>query len=166
MCQTQSRKRFSDCASFSYYIDRAKLVKWLLWENVEHSNFNCWLRKGCQRLTSRYDFFFIKRRFCHSILLCFERSSLLLNCITPDILFVILNMFSLLFVCTFTHCLLVLFFVFFSFVFLLSKTPRKAVLFHEYQASTGRFNKFVSVLPTSLPLLWTLCQGMCVCLSL
>lgn len=26
--------------------------------NVEHSNFNCWLRKGDQLLTSLYDFFF------------------------------------------------------------------------------------------------------------
>lgn len=30
------------------------------------------------------------------------------------------------------------------------KPPRKAVLFHEYQASTGRSNKFVSLLAASL----------------
>lgn len=31
-----------------------------------------------------------------------------------------------------------------------TKTPRKAVLFHEYQASTGRSNKFVSLLAASV----------------
>lgn len=105
---------FSDCASFSYYINWAKPVKWLLWENVEHSNFNCWLRKGYQLLMSQKDFFFYKMQiFFGSILLCFEQSSLLLNCITLYILFVFLNMFCVLFVCTFTHCL----FVFFDFFF-------------------------------------------------
>ena len=39
-------------------------------------------------------------------------------------------------------------------LFLLSPTPRKAVLFHEYQVSTGRFNKKNSLLATlSLSLL-------------
>lgn len=133
--------------------------------NVEHSNFNCWLRKGDQLLTSLYDFFFffIKCRFfCPSILLCFEQSSLLLNCITLYILFVFFEHFC--FVCLHFHMLHLCFvFLFFSFVFLLSKTPRKAVLFHEYQASTGRFNKFVSLLATSPSVIWSLCQGMCVC---
>lgn len=47
------------------------------------------------------------------------------------------------------------------------KTPRKAVLFHEYQASTGRSNKFVSLLAASLCLLWMLCCGhVCLCACL
>lgn len=42
-------KYFSDF-SFSFYIDWANHVRWLLWENVEHSNCYCWLRKGYQLL--------------------------------------------------------------------------------------------------------------------
>lgn len=43
-------------------------------------------------------------------------------------------------------------FCFFSsiMIFCSVKAPRKAVLFHEYQASTGRFNKFVSLLAAAL----------------
>lgn len=65
------------------------------------------------------------------------------------ILFVFLNMFSVVYVCTFTHCLFC--FCFSSIMIFCSvKAPRKAVLFHEYQASTGRFNKFVSLLAATL----------------
>lgn len=111
-------------------------------------------------------FFFIKCRFCHSILLCFEQSffaiklyySLHSFCIFEHVFcFVCLHFLTLPF------CFCVFFSLLFVFFFLLSKTPRKAVLFHEYQASTGRFNKFVSLLATSLSLLWTLCQSMCMC---
>lgn len=85
--------------------------------------------------------------FCHSIISCFkQQSSVLLNCYTLYILFVFLNMFFLLF-CPHFHVASV-FYSSLSFRFLLSKTPRKAVLFHEYQVSTGRFNKFVYLLAT------------------
>lgn len=42
------------------------------------------------------------------------------------------------------------------------KTPRKAVLFHEYQASTGRSNKFVSLLAASV-FFYDHCVKACVC---
>lgn len=60
------------------------------------------------------------------------------------------------FFCLHFHTLPLFFFpLFFFFFFCFVKTPRKAVLFHEYQASTGRFNKFVSLLAASLFLLWS-----------
>lgn len=42
------------------------------------------------------------------------------------------------------------------------KPPRKAVLFHEYQASTGRSNKFVSLLAASVCFFYDHCIRVCV----
>lgn len=121
LAETSATVHFSDD-----HISWATLGKRLLWENVEHSIFNCWLSKWYQLLMSRYVFFFFFYKmqiFAIHFLSCLEQSSLLLNCITLYILFVFLNDVSVLSVCTFTHCLFVLFF---SMMFLLCKNSQKS----------------------------------------
>lgn len=144
----------------------AKRVKWLLWEKVEYSDFNHDWEKGCQLLTSPNHFLLIKCRF-----LPFSYFYALSNpvCCKTIVLFTFflyfLNIFS--FVCTFTCCLFVLVLFCFRFLCLVCsvKTPRKAVLFHEYQVSTGRVNKFVSLLAIFLSLSWPLSLHVCLCVT-
>lgn len=114
---------------FSYYINWATLVvKWLLWENVEHSNFNCWLSKGYQLLMSQcfFCFVFIKCRFCHSILLCLEQSSLLLNCSTLYILFLYFWTCFLFCLSALSHIASLFCFCFSPLCFLLCKNSQKS----------------------------------------
>lgn len=75
------------------------------------------------------------------------------------------------FVCLHFHTLPLCFvFVFLHYVFCSVKTPRKAVLFHEYQASTGRFNKICFITCSiSVSFMnaasWHVCLCVFVCLS-
>lgn len=108
---------------------------------------------------------FFYRRFCHSILeLSFRSGTVLL--FTFFLYFFGACQFLFLFLSALSH---IACFFFFSIMFYAplknkqkKKPPRKAVLFHEYQASTGRSNKFVSLLAASVCFFYDHCIRVCV----
>lgn len=120
-----------------------------LWNNVEDYIWMVDGLKGVSVADTPSIFFYIRYRFYHSSLLVIRATLFAFQLYYSYILFVFLNAFSV--VCLHFHTLPFCRFFFPSIIkFCSVKAPRKAVLFHEYQASTGRFNKFVSLLAAAL----------------
>lgn len=127
-------------------------IKRLLWENVQHSNFNGQLSKGASMTDVPVTYIFFYKIKILPFISFYAQSSPF--CFPTVLLLHSFCIFERVFCCVCLHFHTLPFFVCFLFFSILKlcslKAPRKAVLFHEYQASTGRFNKFVSLLAATL----------------